>query len=89
MMYWCTNLQKKKTNLPYNYPAEIKEFAISVKSDILGTESNKVRPNLTVEEKEALEELVDLQKFGELVIQLTDKGSGICILYRKDYIIEA
>ena len=40
-------------------------------------------------EKEALEELVDLQKFGELVIQLTDKGSGICILYRKDYIIEA
>ena len=48
------NLQKKKTNLPYNYPAEIKEFSISVKSELLGSESKKVKPNLTVEEREAL-----------------------------------
>ena len=83
------NLQKKKTNLPANYPAEIKEFSISVKSELLGTESKKVKPNLTIDEREALEELINLQKSGDIVLQPADKGSGICILHRKDYISEA
>ena len=48
-----------------------------------------MNPNLTVEEREALKELVDLQKSGDIVIQPADKGSGICILDRKDYISEA
>ena len=32
---------------------------------------------------------MNLQKSGDIVIQPADKGSGICILDRKDYIDEA
>ena len=60
-----------------------------MKSDLLGSDSRNVNPNLTVAEREALVELVNLQKSGEIVIQPADKGSGICILDRNDYISEA
>ena len=45
--------------------------------------------NLTIEEREAIDELTELQKSGDIVIQPADKGSGICIMDRKDYIEEA
>ena len=48
-----------------------------------------IHPNLTIEEREAIEELTDLQKSGDIIIQPADKGSGICIMDRKDYIEEA
>ena len=82
-------LRRKNTNLPANYPSEIKDFASSVKSELLGSDFIKVKPNLTVDEREALEELVELQKSGAIVIQPADKGSGICILNREDYVNEA
>jgi hypothetical protein len=44
---------------------------------------------LSTEEKEALTELIALQKAGKIVIQPADKGSGICILDRQDYESEA
>ena len=45
--------------------------------------------NLTKEEWEALEWLIQLQKDGKIVIQPADKNGGICILDREDYISEA
>ena len=79
----------KNTNLPYEYPNEIKEFVTAVKSELLGTEFEKVHHNLTVTEREALEELLAQQKLGRIVIQPADKGSGICIYDREDYEAEA
>ena len=48
-----------------------------------------MKPNITKEELDALEELIKLQKDGKIVIQPGDKNCGICILDRKDYIDEA
>ena len=79
----------KNTNVPKEYPTEIKEFVASVKSELLGTDFIKVHPNLTELEREALGELVALQKVGRIVIQPADKGSGICIFAREDYEAEA
>ena len=79
----------KKTNLPKKYPGEIKEFVSSVKSELLGSEYRKVHPNLTLEERDALAELIAHQKSGSIVIQPADKGSGSCILDRVDYENEA
>ena len=76
----------KKTNLPKEYPSEIKTFVNSVKSELIGSEHNKIKPNITKEELEALEELIKLKKDGKIVIQPGDKNCGICILDRKDYI---
>ena len=42
-----------------------------------------------MKEKQALTELVALQKAGVIVIRPADKGSGICILDREDYMKEA
>ena len=63
----------KNTNVPKEYPTEIKEFVASVKSELLGTDFIKVHPNLTELEREALGELVALQKVGRIVIQPADK----------------
>ena len=79
----------KKTNLPKKYPGEIKEFVSSVKSELLGSEYRKVHPNLTLEERDALAELIAHQKSDPIVIQPADKGSGSCVLDRVDYENEA
>ena len=81
--------KSRNTNVPKEYPAEIKEFVASVKSELLGTDFIKVHPNLSELEREALEELIAFQKVGKIVIQPADKGSGICIFDREDYETEA
>ena len=81
--------KKQKTNLPKEYPNEIKDFVTAVKSELLGSEFKQAHPNLKKEEREALSELISLQKAGEIVIQPADKGSGICLLDRKDYEAES
>ena len=35
---------QKNTNLPANYPQEIKEFANSVKSELIGSDFQKIHP---------------------------------------------
>lgn len=62
--------KNQKTNLPKDYPGEIKEFVSSVKSEFLGTEYKQVHPNLSKQEREALSELISLQKAG----RKADKG---------------
>ena len=79
----------QQTNLPKDDPSEIKEFAKSVESELLGTKCKDIHHNLSKEEREALDELLALQKAGSIAIQPADKGSGICILDRKDYEAEA
>ena len=60
-----------------------------VKSELIGTKHNRVPPNLTKDEKDALTELVKLQKDGVIVIQPADKNGGIVIMNRNNYINEA
>ena len=72
----------KNTNLPYEYPNEIKEFVTAVKSELLGTEFEKVHPNLTVPEREALEELLAQQKLGNIVIMRPRQKDNLMILWR-------
>ena len=74
--------KKKRTNLPREYPEEIRTFVNSVKSELIGSKHNKVPPNLTKDEKDALSELIKLQKDGVIVIQPADKNGGIVILDR-------
>ena len=76
------NSTSKKTNLPKKCPTDIKEFVNSVKFELCGTEYRKVHPNLTLEERDALAELIAHQKSGSI-------GSSICILDRIDYENEA
>ena len=47
---------------------------------------NKVKANISVEEKEALTMLIKLQREREIVIKPCDKGAGIIILDFKEYI---
>ena len=54
------------------------------KSELLETEFVKALP-----EREALEELIALQKVGRIVIQPADKGFGIWVYDREDYVSEA
>ena len=75
----------KKTNLPRSYPKEIADFIVSAQSEVLGSESKKVTPNLTKEERESIKELKKLQIEGQIVIKPADKGCGIVIMDRKDY----
>ena len=82
-------LNKGLNFCPNPSKVKIKTFVNSVKSELIGSELNKIKPNITKEELEALEELIKLQKDGKIVIQPGDKNCGICILDRKDYIYEA
>ena len=75
----------QKTNLPRSYPKEIADFIVSAQSEVLGSESKKVTPNLTKEERESIKELKKLQIEGQIVIKPADKGCGIVIMDRKDY----
>ena len=59
----------------------------AVKSEIIDPKNrHKVTNNLTIEEKEALNTLVRLQKERRIVIKPCDKGAGIIILDFKDYL---
>ena len=80
--------KERKTNLPPKYPKDIAELVTGVKSNLMGHKNTKIHPNLTKCERKALAHLVHLQKVGRVVLQPTDKGSGWCIMNRKDYIEE-
>ena len=45
----------------------------------------KVKSNITEEEKEALKELIRLQKERQIVIKPCDKGAGIIVLDFSEY----
>ena len=70
------NKKARKTNMPDEYHEGIKQFKNCVQSDLIGsaknTSSHKVKSNLTKDEKQALDSLVDLQKQGKIIIQSAD-----------------
>ena len=77
-----------KTNLPKNYkvPNEVNIFLNSVKSEIFDYKNrNKAKCNIPAEEKEALGELIKLQKNRKIVIKPCDKGAGVIILDFEEY----
>ena len=79
----------KKSNLPKNYkmPNGLRTYVTAVKSEIIDPKNrNKVKSNLTVEEQQALKDLVRLQKEKKYVIKQCDKGAGIIIMDHKDYV---
>ena len=81
--------KRRKDNMPRHYPDGIKVFSESVRSELVGAQHRRMGQNLTPGEKEALNELQNLQKEGKIVMQPGDKNAGICIMNRQDYIQEA
>jgi hypothetical protein len=59
---------------------------IGVKSELTGTKLNKIRPNISNNEIEALKNLTDLQKSRQIFIKPCDKGAGIIICNYNDYV---
>ena len=70
---------KVKVTLPPKGSKEVQNFLTSTKSDILGSDFNKIKSNISPEEQVALTELIDLQKRCQIVIKPCDKGAGIII----------
>ena len=65
----------KKTNFPKNYqiPQELKTFLAAIKSELLDPRNRRfVNPNLTMEEINALGELITLQMERKIVIKPCD-----------------
>jgi hypothetical protein len=52
---------------------------------LLGTKANRIHPNIYQGEKDALKELMRLQKFRVITIKPADKGAGIVIVNFQDY----
>jgi hypothetical protein len=77
---------KEKSNLPPKGGSPLNNFLIGVKSELTGTQLNKVRPNIPKDETEALNSLKKLQKECQIVIKPCDKGAGIIICNYKDYV---
>ena len=77
---------KEKSNLPPKGGAPLNNFLIGVKSELTGTQLNKVRSNIHKDESEALKELIKLQKECQIVIKPCDKGAGIIICDFTDYV---
>ena len=77
----------KKHNLPSHPPSRtLSNFIYGVESDLLSIPKRKLHQNLSEEEQKGLDQLVSKQRMGDLVIQKTDKGGGIAIMNRSDYI---
>jgi hypothetical protein len=81
-----TVFPREKSNLPPKGGTPLNNFLIGVKSELMGTHLNKVRPNIPKEESEALDQLIKLQKECQIVIKPCDKGAGIIICNYNDYI---
>ena len=79
-----------KTNLPKEKPPKPLEMFLSAsKSDLLGSLklNRKISgPNITEDEKSALNDLIQLQKGQIITIKPCDKGAGIIICNFGDYI---
>ena len=77
----------KKHNLPNCAPSRtLSDFCYGIESDLISLDNNTKKYNLSLEEKDALNGLITKQKNGSIVIQKTDKGGGIAIMDRNDYI---
>ena len=70
---------KEKYNLPPSTSKNLKTFITGVKSELLGTTFNKSKSNISPEESEALQALIELQKQCKIIIKPCDKGAGIII----------
>ena len=81
--------KRKKHNFPRNHraPKSLSDFLAAVKSDIVDPKNrNKVESNIPDDEKEALKELIRLQRERKITIKPCDKGAGIIILNFDDYL---
>ena len=81
--------KQKKCNFPRNRrpPRGLTDYLAAVKSDLVDPKNrHQAKSNLTEGEKEALKELVKLQKQRIIVIRPCDKGAGIIILDFQEYI---
>ena len=69
-------------NLPrkHSTPAELRNCIAATKFKILGGPLNRVRDNLTQEERKALAELKLLQKECRIVIKRSDTAGGLVIM---------
>ena len=76
----CSN--KRNINFPQKHraPKELYDNLAAVQSDTMDLYNrNKIKSNLTDEEKEALKELNKLKRERKIVIKPCDKGAGIII----------
>ena len=79
---------QKKHNLPQVPPSKpLERFLYGVESDLLQFDNQNIPSNLSKEEKEALKELISLQKLGRIVIQRCDKGGAVAIMDRDQYML--
>ena len=81
--------KQKKSNFPRNHRTSrgLQDYLSAVKSEIMDPKNrHKVQSNLNEGEKEALKQLVKLQKERKIVIRPCDKGAGIIILDFDEYI---
>jgi hypothetical protein len=81
--------KKEKTNMPKSSSSELTAFIAGVKGELLGTKANRIHPNISQGEKDALKELIRLQKFRVITIKPADKGAGIVIVNFQDYMASA
>ena len=76
---------QENANLPPIGSKNLRTFLTAAKSELQGTKANKTKPNISIEEMEALETLIKLQKESVIVIKPCDKGAGISIVNYSDY----
>ena len=81
--------KQKKQNFPKNHnaPRGLLNYLAAVKSDIMDPMNrNKVPSNISDDEKDALKNLIQLQKERKIVVKPCDKGAGIIILDFTEYL---
>ena len=89
MNYGMGGIIKRKSYFPRNHrpPKGFQDYLTAVKSDLLDPKNrHQTKSNLTDGAKDALKQLVKLQKERTIVIRPCDKGAGIIILDFKEYI---
>ena len=79
--------KQKKSNLPSTKaPPALRDYLSAVRSDILGSTRKGVHPNIPKEEAIAIKELQTAQKEGQIVIKPSDKGGGVTLMNKSDYV---
>ena len=81
--------KKRKQNFPRNHtaPRGLRDCLAAVRSEIADPKNRrKVANNISDDEKEALHQLIKLQKERKIVIKPCDKGAGIIILNFEEYL---
>ena len=78
---------EKKHNLPKGPPSRpLNQMLYGIETDLFQFDQRKVMPNLSKEEKVALNELINFQKRGDIIIQRADKGGAVTIKDCETYI---